>query len=131
MKHFSNQVLTSEVDLTILDGSFAITAASGLAGSPIGWGISTITHAATGDTGKYVITLADKYNKLVGFNPTVVASSFSNVAVIEVAADDIAASGSITVQCYDLSGAAVDPASGSTIKFEIVVRQSSVKCHGE
>jgi hypothetical protein len=132
MKHFSSQILCGHVDLTILEGAFTITeATSGTFGNIDGAGISSVSHAATGETGKYQVILDDKFNKCFGVIPTVVCSAFSNVAAIEVLSDDVAASGKFTLQCYDLSGAAVNPAASAVIRFAVLLRQSGVKGKGE
>lgn len=131
MKHFSRQVLTTMVDLTILDGQFTITSTSGTLGSVVGNEISAVSHAATGETGQFKVVLHDKFNKLIDIQACVQCSAFSNVATIEILEDNVAASGTFTMQCYDLSGAAVDPAESAVVKFVAMVKQSGIDRAGE
>lgn len=104
----------------------------GAAGAPTlvrGKGVASITGGtAAGTVGTYVITLSDRYNRLLGMDcawkngGAVAASPFMQVGIDLVSA----AAKTLTVTCYDLEvPAATDPGNGDTAYIHLVLSNSS------
>lgn len=87
-----------------------VTAAPGVAFVASGAGSGTGTVKAVGDSGVYGI-------ELVGDPQTMVAPSTAGAVLY--------------FECKNTSGVSVDPASGSTLYFQVSYRNSSVKGKGE
>lgn len=108
----------------------AIGAAGAVSGSAIGGGISSIAKQAT--AGQYLVTLSDKYYKLLHARGTVINATISGVASVQILQDPatlqsgFSTTPAFLIQCVDYAGAAVNPPSGSQIYLEIKVRNSSI-----
>lgn len=97
-------------------------------------GIVSITGGSgAGTTGTYVITLKDRYNRLLGMDATwqnggaVASSPFVQIGVDYTGA----AAKTLTVTCYDLgtpaAPAATDPGNGDTLKLHLALSNSTAK----
>lgn len=128
-RNFYRNVNHLEVDLVKLFGSVVI-GSSGAVTSFQGGGIASVVKEST--AGQYTITLSDRFAFfLMGHFRTVGASALAVAAiqVLETPATfqaDIKSDGAITIQCLDFAGAAVNPASGAELMFELVMRQSKI-----
>lgn len=87
-------------------------------------GITSITRNSAGN---YTIVLNDTWVKFLGFHATIVDSGAQTVATVYVVSETVAtaATKNIVIQCSDFAGAAVDPRNGATLRFEIVLNNSS------
>lgn len=117
-----------ERELCFLYGS-AVIGAAGAVGTVKGLGIKSVTKV-TGD-GKYEIELEDAYMRYMFGNVNFISAAGSGVAKVEILATpatfqaDFKNTKVITIQCFDFAGAAVNPASGSVLGFDLVARNSS------
>jgi hypothetical protein len=113
--------------------SLFLQAAIGATGAPTisalkSLGFKTITRSSAG---KYVLALGgpagvDKYQRLLLLNASLIATTTSTVASVSVAVDNSAGTTpSITIQCVDFAGAAVDPASGETLLVNAILDDST------
>jgi len=117
-----------ERELCFLYGS-AVIGAIGAVGTVKGMGIYSVTRTGTG---VYEIQLDQLYSRYlsgkVGF---IHATGGSGIATVEIAYNpanfqpDFKAGAKITIKCLDFTGAAADPASGSVMGIEAIVRNSS------
>ena len=130
-RYFYKNVYTLETDLHHLFGSVVIEGASGLiTNSGIkGGGITGIVRNSTGN---YTITWGPKFNRFIGGQFGVLFSAISVVSSIQVIGTpatfqaDVKATKSVTIQCIDKNGAAVDPDSGAVLTFRLDMRLSSI-----
>lgn len=110
-----------------------LQAAIGATGAPTinalkSLGFKTITRSSAG---KYVLALGgpagvDTYQRLVSLQATFIATTTSTVCSVSVAVDNSAGTTpSITIQCVDYAGAAVDPASGETMLIRATLDNST------
>lgn len=94
-----------------------------------GGGISGVVKEST--AGQYTLTTEATWNRLLEISASVVHGSISGVAavqVLEAAAtlqSNYKADRSITLQCLDYAGAAVNPPSGSNLIVRLSVREST------
>jgi len=94
--------------------------------SGTGMGIASVTRSAAG---KYVIALSNTFNSLFGVQCISKSGASAPAApVVAIAADAVstASAPAVTIQCYNLSGAATDPASGEVLYVEIDLNRSSL-----
>jgi len=100
--------------------------AIGASGAPTltkGLGIESISRTSTG---LYVITLQDKYNRLMHANVSILSASAQD-AVSQLQAETVASNRTITFRTQKGSDATVvDPTSGSVLHIKIDVKNSSV-----
>lgn len=111
-----------------LDGKASI----GAAGAVTSFGAIGVASIARISTGRYRITLQDPYASLSCLNAMMKspsAGSPSGVHAIELISEQVATSSqpSLDLQCFDSAGALVDPASGSDLKFQLLLNNSSVQ----
>lgn len=126
-----NVAYAIERDVISLFG-FLTIGASGAVASVKGGGIKSITKK-TGD-GEYEIELEETIQYFLGGNSFTVSdnSTGSGVARIETHMDPttvqsvIKSTKKFIVQCYDFTGAKVNPVSGSVVGLQIHVRRTSV-----
>ena len=124
-----DRVLALEKQTVHLYGNIVI-GASGAVADTKGMGIASVVKNTT--AGNYTITLQDAYNRyLFGGWGMICNGSFSGVSNVEVSDDPALVQAHfkakhITIQCYDNTGAAVNPASGSVLTFTVEARLSSV-----
>ena len=117
-----------ERELVKLFGSVVIGAA-GAVGTVKGMGVESVTKGAT--AGLYTIKYEDAYKRYMFGNVNFVSAAGSGVAKVEVIASPatfqsgFTSSRSVTIQCYDYAGAAVNPAAGSVLSFDAWLRNSS------
>lgn len=88
-------------------------------------GIASITRG--GSAGLYTVTLQDKYVDLFMLHASFIKSSDPGVAYVYIVSQDVAGAKTVVFQCADASGAAVDPASGSTMMIELVLKTSTAQ----
>lgn len=127
----SDKIMSPHNEVVILNGNFTI-GSSGAVGTVKGAGIDSVTKEST--AGQYSIVLEEAFNRLLWADASVVGATFSGVFAIEAINDvqaAVRAKTKITIQCYDATGTAVNPASGSVISFIDVVRRSSTTRGGE
>lgn len=102
--------------------------ASGAVSLTQGAGVKSVTKLAT--AGQYEIATAATYSRLLAASASVVNSSVTSVAAVQVLEApatyqaEFKADGKIILQCLDFAGAAVNPASGAKIMFKLEVRQN-------
>lgn len=84
------------------------------------------TSVARTGAGTYLVTLQDKYNRLLHASVKLGGSAFSGVFATEVTTDSVASAGTLVFTCYDATGTAVDPASGSSMKIKLELKNSSL-----
>lgn len=121
-------------EAVLLEGSFTI-GSTGAVGTVLGLGIKDVVRSAQG---AYTIKLDDNYNRFLGldtkFSSTMVHSGIfdtqidSNYEQIDVRA---ASAPVVKFKCFNASGSATDPASGTKCYFKIMLRRSSVGQSGE
>lgn len=118
-----------EVDVVNIFGQFNIGAAGAVSGFQ-GGGIKSVVKEAT--AGQYTITLTDLFARILMPKFQSMAQGVSLVAQIQLFEvpgtfqADVKADGTITIQCLDFAGAAVNPASGESIFIDIKARQSKI-----
>lgn len=121
---------TYEVDL-VHDYSSMILGATGAVGTVKGANVSKIVRNSAGN---YTITYKDQYQKFehADFHFQSNVSGGSGVASVEVKMNPLtlqatyASTNTITIQCYDYAGAAVDPSATSKLKIHSIFRKSSL-----
>ena len=124
-----DRALCLDKQVVFLFGNFVV-GSTGAVGSVKGLGISGVVRNSTGN---YTITLSDAYSRyLYGDASLLHNTNFSGVSNVEIQQDPATFQSSfqtnktITLQCYDNSGSAVDPAVASVLGFMVVARRSSV-----
>jgi hypothetical protein len=121
MNQFRYQLENAMVDLFV-------RVSIGAAGAPTlsttyAKGVASISRSAAG---RYVITLQDKYNNLMGIECSFLIAGIPAAPIASIFADNVAASGALTIQCADAAGAAADPANGEVMLLKISLKNSSV-----
>lgn len=114
---------------TIEDGPTALylkltVGATGAVSATAGYGLAETTPIVRNGTGNYTITLDRSYKKLLAVNHTMVLASPQDLN-LTVTADNIAASGAITVE-FSIGGTATDPSSGAIAIFEVLVADTAL-----
>jgi len=85
--------------------------------------VSSVVRNSAGD---YTITLADKYNSLLGVRHVFNSGSSAPASpAMWVKTDSVASAGTLRV-VFNAAGTATDPASGEIALMEIVLKNSSV-----
>ena len=120
MQSINRDMQCLEADITTIWGSFDC----GLTGNTSGLEGNGVTSVSGDATGGFLITLDKKWNKFFSFTPCFVGTVFSGVDVVQVDAEDVDVAKTVLIQCYDITGGDVAPASGCTFNFEIRVRES-------
>lgn len=87
-----------------------------------------VTSVARNSAGNYTITLDDKYNDLLQITESrqLAAGAPAALGGMIVRSQDVSAAKTIVVQFVDAAGAAIDPASGTTLRLELILKNSSV-----
>jgi hypothetical protein len=127
-RNFKNHIYSYQQDIVFADGTFAVGAV-GAVGATVG----NMTVTRTG-VGAYSVVIDDKFSRFIMGDFKVRNATVSGVVAIEVTNDPsvaVLAGTAVTIQCYDKTGAAVDPANGATVAAFFVLRNSSVKGKGE
>jgi hypothetical protein len=129
-RYMVRNMMSLEKAPVVLYGNIAI----GATGAPTinalkSLGISSISRSSAG---KYVLVLGgpagkDSYQRLLQAQVNFLVSTTSAVCSVSVAVDNSAGTTpSITIQCVDFAGAAVDPASGEVMLVKLELDNSSV-----
>ena len=130
MKRLSKNLKSAQVDMVILEGGVTIGASGSLTGANLhGAGIERVTQGV--NPGKYSIVLEETYNKFFSFTPTFVGTTNSTIGSVQVLSEAVQSTGTINIQCYDITGTAASPAAGVEMKFVVIVRESGVQGKGE
>lgn len=126
MNRFYNQFYYSlEKGKCSLFGQAAIGAAGAATISAVkSKGIASI---AKGTTGQYTVTLQDKYVDLFMVHAHFLGATDPGVAYVYTVSQDVSGAKTVVIQCVDAAGAAVDPASGSTMMIEFVLKSSTAQ----
>lgn len=104
--------------------------ASGAVSAVAGGGISNVVKEAT--AGQYTIVLEDKYNRLLDVDVKIMDDAVTSVAQVQILQNpatvqaDFVGDKSVTIQCLDFAGAAVNPASGARLVLHVTVRNTQV-----
>ena len=129
-RYFYKNVYTLEVDLHHIFGNAVIGATGSIANSSIkGGGITGIVRNSAGN---YTISYGPKFNRFIGGQFGFLHTAIGTVAIVQVIGTpatfqaDVKASKSITIQCIDYAGLAVDPDNGSVLTFRMDFRLSSI-----
>ncbi len=90
-----------------------------------------ITSVVRASAGRYTITLADRYQRLVGFDYTIIlaagAPGSTSCPELVVRADNSgAAAQTLVIEFLDGSGAAIELTSGVTLLLDIKLKNSGV-----
>ena len=114
------QSLTREVKL--LHAKVAI----GASGAPtldseVSLGFASITRDSAG---VYILTLEDKYNKLVGFKVMQQAAAAEDLT-FQIESEDVASAKTIQFQCK-AADTETDPSDGSSLFIEVALKNTSV-----
>lgn len=86
-----------------------------------GTGVASVARSSTG---VYLITLQDKYMRLMAAQASVVTPSAEDIEV-QLAAESVASAKTVTLRCHT-AGVATDPASGDRILVRLDLKNSSV-----
>lgn len=88
-----------------------------------------ITSVVRNSTGRYTITLDDKYNALLQVveSRQLASGAPSAVGGMVIRSETVASTKTIVIEFVDASGVAVELASGSTLRLKIDVKNSSVQ----
>lgn len=89
--------------------------------SEISVGIASISRDSAG---VYILTLDDKYKKLVGFKVMQEAAAAEDLT-FQIESEDVASAKTIQFQCK-AAAVETDPSSGSSLFLEIAVKNTSV-----
>jgi hypothetical protein len=107
-----------------------LKAAIGAAGAPtidasMSKGVTSIARSAAG---KYTITLADKYNKLMDFNAVLLKSdgAKSSVGGYTLVSEDVGGAKTIVIWFLDAVGAAVEIDNGAVLRCSMELKNSSI-----
>lgn len=85
-------------------------------------GVATVVRNSAGN---YTVTLNDKYVDLFHVNVNFINASGAGVAYVYTESQDVDGAKTIVFQCKDLSGAAVDPTSGTVMQIEMKLKSST------
>lgn len=99
--------------------------AIGASGAPTlsrGIGIASVTRSSAG---VYVVTLQDKYNRLMSVDVKVLSASAQDL-LVQLQAESVASAKTITFRTQNAAATATDPTSGSRLLVQINVKNSSV-----
>lgn len=128
-RNYYKNPYTLEVDTVTLFGEFSVGAAGAVSGI-LGGGIANVVKEAA--AGKYTISTTDKFAKFLDIKILGIDDAALTFAQAQVFQDpatlqaDIKSAKAVTVQLLDFAGAAVNPANGTKIMFELKFRQSSI-----
>lgn len=119
------QALTKEVKALFAQ------VAIGAAGAPTinaakSLGVASIVRNSAGN---YTVTLSDKYMDLLELSCSreLAAGAPAALGGFVVRSQDVDAAKTIVVEFVDAAGAAIDPASGTTLRMKIDLKNSSVQ----
>lgn len=123
---FKDEVRTYEGGVRKLYGTLTI-GASGAISSESSKGFSTVK--TSGETGRYTITLSEKYVSFLGGTAAFVvaadAAVSGTVGVVGVFRNDaVQSAGTIDLQCLDMAGADANPTSGFIIKIALELKNT-------
>jgi len=85
-------------------------------------GIASIVRNSAGN---YTVTLNDIYVDMFHFSVNFVNASGAGVAYVYTVSQNVVGAKTIVFQCKDLSGAAVDPSSGTVMQLEVKLKSST------
>lgn len=123
---------TLEQDTVTLFGNAVISGSTGsvAVSDTFGGGIASVTKEST--AGQYTVKLTDSFSRLLAADARVVSASISGVANVQLLASpatlqaSFKTSRSLTFQCVDYAGAAVNPPDGALLTLRLVLRRSAV-----
>jgi hypothetical protein len=84
-----------------------------------------VASVAKNSAGNYTITLNDIYVDLYSCDVKFLGATDPGVAYVYTVSQAVNSTKAIVVQCKDISGLAVDPASGSEMQIEIKLKSST------
>lgn len=119
---------TLEVDVVELFCDITI-GATGAVSSASGKGITSVARSSAG---QYLVTLSDRYNKLMWAHAALLDTADSDPSTVgvftRIKSESVNSTAhTVTFQCFTGDdGAAADPASGAVLKLCIKLRNSSV-----
>jgi len=99
--------------------------AIGAAGAPTlteGLGVASV---ARDSAGVYVLTLQDKYNRLMAAQVSILSAAAEDIHS-QLEAEAVATAKTVTFRCIDAAAAETDPASGDRILVRLDLKNSSV-----
>jgi hypothetical protein len=114
---YSKEIETVHFYATVLFG------ASGAVSKAKGGGVQSVVRNGTGN---YTVTLDKAFGRLLDVHAPMVSATYSGVMKVEMTANNVSSTGTFTLQCYDDTGTAVDPASAAVMSLHVVVRNSNV-----
>lgn len=126
----SKDVEAYERDCILVFGNASIGASGAVVASSLkGGGMVSLVKEST--AGQYTLEIRKPNARLLSAEASVMHASISGVAAVQVLENpanvqaDFKADGKLVFQCIDYAGAAVNPPSGSSIRFELKVRHTS------
>lgn len=125
-----SRVQAYEKEVKILYATIDIVASGAVNASK---GLASAVKEST--AGQYTITLPSHYYKFLNMAPSTMHPTASLVAAIDILGTpatfqaSFRSSPAIVIQCRDYAGAAVNPASGTQIRLQFEVRNTSVGTH--
>jgi hypothetical protein len=81
-------------------------------------GVASMSRVSAG---RYLITLQDKYSRLMDVSISQVGTATPAAPITAVIAEDVTAAKTISIQFLDAAGAAADPDSGQAVRVHIVL----------
>lgn len=119
------QALTKEVKALFAQVAIGASGAPTLSAAK-SLGVASIVRNSAGN---YTITLSDKYMDLlqVSISRELAAGSPAALGGFVVRSQAVASAKTIVVEFVDATGAAADPANGTTLRLKIDVKNSSVQ----
>lgn len=113
------QALEKEVKALYADVAIGATGAPTLTE---GLGVASVVRDSAG---VYIITLQDKYNRLMQVSAVQLAAAAEELT-IQLEAEAVATSKTVTIRCIDAAAAETDPSNGSRLLIRIDVKNSTV-----
>ena len=129
-RNFNQKQYSYELEPVKIYGRFSVGTAGAVVAGKNGLGIKSVTKETT--AGQYTIEFQDAFSKIMFLNSMIVDDAVTAVARVQLLEDpaalqaDLKADRKLKIQCLDFTGAAVNPASGAQVLFEVTMRQSSI-----
>ena len=120
---FNQFFLSLERGKAIIFGKVAI----GATGAPTLNAVKSkgIASVVRNSAGNYTITLNDIYVDMYSLHVNFLNAAGAGVAYVYIVSQAVSTAKTVVFQCKDLSGAAVDPSSGTEMQIELKLKTST------